>query len=164
MKPLLLVLIIMALGVGIAQAQTATPTPTPTLSPQPSPSYTPFPTLHWSTLTAIPALSLTPRRLFTPTPPLPGTPFDPSLYFDVSELQSQVPPVPGGQITMINDKNTMWLIKNIVFTAVRFWIWLNVNYNTMIRIFRVIFIVFMVLVVMAQMTKAVRQSEEKKTT
>jgi hypothetical protein len=157
----LLLMVLMLSPVMGVLAQTNTPTPTPTSTPQPSPSYTAFPTWQWATLTQIPALSLTPRRLFTPTAPPLGEPFQPrqwGTYYPTSV------PEPGSltSITTINDEAAIWLTLNIVMNAVALWVWFGTNHRNILLTFRIILILVILIVAGSKLMKTVRQWEERR--
>lgn len=156
----LLIFVLMFSPVLSVLAQTNTPTPTATSTPQPSPSLTPFPTWQWATLTQIPALSLTPRRLNTPTAPPPGEPFQPRQWGDY--YATSVPEMGGSQITTVNDAAGIWLTLNIVMNVVALWVWFGTNHRNILLTFRVVLILVVLIVAGSRLMKTVRQWEERR--
>src|SRR5690606_26219379 len=133
MKTLLVILLMLFTGVMVAAAQTDTPVPTNT----PLPSATPFPTYHWPTLTAIPALSLTPKVWATPTRPVLGTAFHPPPPPDLSIPDLNTAP----GFDPIGEKNSISLFVYIVYVIVAFYGWLVVNASGLMRAMRIFTII-----------------------
>jgi hypothetical protein len=123
---LLLIATVMVIAAARVSAQTATPSPTFT----PSPTWTP---IIWPTLTPIPATYLTPRPWATPTSPPPGqaytAPGTPAFNDDGTN--------PNG-FAAISDSNVAKLSVYLGVVVVSFWIWLTVNFERILLVFRLI--------------------------